>query len=85
MRRNLRSKFLVCNSAAWRIAAAVANAVYHATGKRMTSLPITLEKLCYWGWEYIGSLVSLTVISHFVGVGSFSTVRSNASDGLPDS
>ena len=27
------------------VAAAIANAVYHATGKRITSLPITLEKL----------------------------------------
>jgi xanthine dehydrogenase YagR molybdenum-binding subunit len=27
------------------VAAAVANAVYHATGKRVTSLPITLDKL----------------------------------------
>ncbi len=27
------------------VAAAVANAIYHATGKRITSLPITLEKL----------------------------------------
>lgn len=26
-------------------AAAIANAVYHATGKRVTSLPITLDKL----------------------------------------
>jgi xanthine dehydrogenase YagR molybdenum-binding subunit len=27
------------------VAAAVANAVFHATGKRVTSLPITLDKL----------------------------------------
>lgn len=27
------------------VAAAIANAVYHATGKRVTSLPITLDKL----------------------------------------
>ena len=27
------------------VAAAIANAIYHATGKRITSLPITLEKL----------------------------------------
>lgn len=26
-------------------AAAVANAIYHATGKRITTLPITLDKL----------------------------------------
>jgi xanthine dehydrogenase YagR molybdenum-binding subunit len=27
------------------VAAAVANAVYHATGKRIRDLPITMEKL----------------------------------------
>jgi xanthine dehydrogenase YagR molybdenum-binding subunit len=27
------------------VAAAIANAVYHATGKRVTGLPITLDKL----------------------------------------
>ena len=27
------------------MAAAIANAVYHATGKRMRDLPITLDKL----------------------------------------
>ena len=27
------------------VAAAIANAVYHATGKRVTDLPITLDKL----------------------------------------
>jgi xanthine dehydrogenase YagR molybdenum-binding subunit len=27
------------------VAAAIANAIYHATGKRITSLPITLDKL----------------------------------------
>jgi hypothetical protein len=27
------------------VAAAIANAVYHATGKRITSLPITIEQL----------------------------------------
>jgi xanthine dehydrogenase YagR molybdenum-binding subunit len=27
------------------VAAAVANAVYHATGKRVRDLPITLDKL----------------------------------------
>jgi xanthine dehydrogenase YagR molybdenum-binding subunit len=27
------------------VAAAIANAVYHATGKRVTSLPITLDRL----------------------------------------
>ena len=27
------------------VAAAIANAVYHATGKRVRELPITLEKL----------------------------------------
>jgi xanthine dehydrogenase YagR molybdenum-binding subunit len=27
------------------VAAAISNAVYHATGKRVTSLPITLDKL----------------------------------------
>jgi len=27
------------------VAAAIANAVYHATGKRITRLPITLDKL----------------------------------------
>ena len=28
------------------VAAAIANAVYHATGKRVRDLPITLDKLC---------------------------------------
>ena len=28
-----------------RVAAAIANAVYHATGRRIRSLPITLDKL----------------------------------------
>jgi CO/xanthine dehydrogenase Mo-binding subunit len=28
-----------------RVAAAIANAVYHATGKRVRDLPITLDKL----------------------------------------
>jgi xanthine dehydrogenase YagR molybdenum-binding subunit len=27
------------------VSAAIANAVYHATGRRIRSLPITLEKL----------------------------------------
>ena len=27
------------------VAAAIANAVYHATGRRVTDLPITLDKL----------------------------------------
>lgn len=27
------------------VSAAIANAVYHATGKRIRSLPITLDKL----------------------------------------
>ena len=28
------------------VAAAIANAIYHATGKRVRDLPITLDKLC---------------------------------------
>jgi xanthine dehydrogenase YagR molybdenum-binding subunit len=28
------------------VAAAIANAIYHATGKRVRDLPITLDKIC---------------------------------------
>jgi len=46
------AEFWPLGSSKWRgeigivgVAAAIANAIYHATGKRVRDLPITLDKL----------------------------------------
>ena len=41
------------------VAAAIANAVFHATGKRVRDLPITLDKLCCTGYDASRETIAL--------------------------
>jgi len=62
------------------VSAAIANAVYHATGRRIRSLPVTVEQLCCRPDEHSGHASPSSVAPSTAPLPTHSARRANRSE-----